>query len=75
MIALGEVFGVPTSYFVGGGELTPELRTEVDFALAMRLAGVKGVALRATNLTTESLVMIEQILDSIRQREGLPPVD
>ena len=75
MAALAGVFGVPPSYFFGDGELTPELQDEVDFAVRMRLAGVKGIALRATNLTPESQQMIEQILDSVRQREGLPPVD
>lgn len=72
--ALASVFGVPTTYFLGSGSLEPSLQADVDLAVSLREAGVKGIALRATNLTPESLQMIQQILDSVRQREGLPPV-
>jgi transcriptional regulator with XRE-family HTH domain len=75
LTALAEVFGVPTSYFVGDGALEPALQADFDLAIALRAAGVKGIAMRATKLTPESLQMIQQILDSVRQREGLPPVE
>ena len=71
--ALAAIFGVPTSYLVDSGA-DGLSEAEVDLIAAMRAAGVVGIAMRAMDVPEASQKMVAQMLDSLREREGLPPV-
>jgi len=70
--ALASFFGVPPAYFVDD---TARKRGEAELAVAaaMRDAGVRTVALRANGLSAASLETIREVIDRVRQLEGLPP--
>lgn len=71
--ALATIFGVPPSYLVNSGA-DGLSEAEVDLITAMRAAGVVGIAMRAMDVPRASQKMVAQMLDSLREREGLPPV-
>jgi transcriptional regulator with XRE-family HTH domain len=71
--ALASIFGVPTSYLVDNG-LDGLTRDELDLISTMRSAGVVGIAMRAMDVPRESQKMVAQLLDSLREQKGLPPV-
>jgi transcriptional regulator with XRE-family HTH domain len=70
--ALAAFFGVPTAYFFDDAAST-RVEAELALAAAMRDVGVRTVALRANGLSTESLETIRDVIDRVRQLEGLPP--
>ncbi|MEV0155146.1 XRE family transcriptional regulator [Micromonospora sp. NPDC050686] len=70
--ALAAFFGVPTAYFVDD-EAARRVDAELAVATAMRDVGVRTVALRANGLSAESLETIRDVIDRVRQLEGLPP--
>jgi len=72
--ALAAIFGVPTSYLVDNG-LDRFTRDELDLIATMRSAGVIGIAMRARDVPRESQKMVAQLLDSLREQQGLPPIN
>lgn len=66
--ALSRTFRVPITYFYG------EADTAVDTALlaGLRDSGVRGIALRATGLSSDGLRRLTEIADVIREAERLP---
>ncbi|MBZ6205834.1 helix-turn-helix domain-containing protein [Streptomyces olivaceus] len=68
--ALGSFFGVPVSYFFDDEE-SRRIQAEIDALAAMRDAGVRSVALRASGLSDKSLQIISDVIDRARELEGL----
>lgn len=70
--ALASFFGVPPAYFV---EDAADKRVEAELAVAaaIRDVGVRTVALRANGLSAKSLETIRDVIERVRQLEGLPP--
>lgn len=71
MEALAEFFGVPAAYFFDD-EAAARIEAELSMLAALRDAGVRRVALRASGLSPRSLAAIQSIIESARQLEGLP---
>lgn len=69
--ALAQHFGVPPGYFLNDTE-AETIAKELELLLAMRDAGVKQVALRASGLSAESLEAVAMLLTRLRKGEGLP---
>ena len=68
--ALAAVFGVPASYFLD----TPEAaQTAEELALlaALRDVSVRHLALRAQGLSPQSLEPVRELIERVRQLEGL----
>jgi transcriptional regulator with XRE-family HTH domain len=73
--ALATFFGVPAAYFFDDSA-AERVDAELALAIAMRAAGVRDLALRAAGLSTASLNMIADVIQRVRQLEGLSaPVD
>lgn len=68
--ALAEFFGVPVSYFVSDTDAA-KVDSELAMLTAMRDASVRNVALRAAGLSAESLGTITEVIERVRQLEGL----
>ena len=68
--ALADFFGVPPSYFFDE-EDARRVDAELELLAAMRDAGVRHVALRATGLSQQSLAAIASMIEQARQIEGL----
>lgn len=68
--ALADFFGVPPSYFFDE-EDARRVDAELELLAAMRDAGVRHVALRATGLSPQSLAAIASMIEQARQIEGL----
>lgn len=75
--AIAAFFGVPPAYFFGE-ETARQIDAELSLIAAMRRAGVRDLALRAADLSAESLqaltVMVEQArrLERLEQNESQP---
>jgi hypothetical protein len=69
--ALAAFFGVPAGYFFDE-ETGRRVEAELAMMTAMQDAGVRSVALRAEGLSAASLEAIADVLDRVRQLEGLP---
>jgi len=69
---LAEFFGVPLDYF-GDDEVARRVDAELSLLAAMRDAGVRSVALRALGLSPRGLDRVADIIDHVRDLEGLPP--
>jgi len=69
--ALAQFFGVPPSYFLDEDEAK---RIEEELALlgALRDASVRHMALRAAGLSRASLGTITEMIERVRELEGLP---
>ena len=73
--ALAGFFGVPPAYFFDDAEAE---RVDAELALlsALRDAPVRHIALRARGLSAKSLEAISDMVDRVRELEGLPaPAD
>lgn len=70
--ALADFFGVPPAYFFDDAAAA-RIDAELDLLAAMRDASVKRIALRAAGLSPESLGAIAEMIERVRQLEGLPP--
>jgi transcriptional regulator with XRE-family HTH domain len=68
--ALADFFGVPPSYFFDEDDAR-RVDAELELLAAMRDAGVRQVALRATGLSPQSLAAITAMIEHARQLEGL----
>lgn len=69
--ALAQHFGVPPGYFLTDTE-AETIAKELELLLAMRDAGVKQLALRASGLSPEALAAVATLLTQLRRGQGLP---
>lgn len=68
--ALADFFGVPPAYFFNDAAAV-RIDAELDLLSALRDAPVRQVALRASGLSPQSLKAIAEMIDRVRQLEGL----
>ncbi|MDH6135491.1 transcriptional regulator with XRE-family HTH domain [Kitasatospora sp. MAA4] len=68
--ALAKFFGVPPAYFFDDG-ITATVNAELELLVALRDAKVQRVALRAAGLSPESLHSIGEVIERVRELEGL----
>ncbi|WP_244604036.1 helix-turn-helix domain-containing protein [Mycobacterium attenuatum] len=71
--AIAEFFGVSASYLIDPG-VDPLIDVQLDLLQALRDAGVRDLALRASGLTPAALNSIAAILDRVRELERLPKI-
>lgn len=69
--ALADFFGVPPAYFFDDEE-TRRIDAELALLTALRDAPVRQIALRANGLSTKSLEAIAEMVERVRELEGLP---
>jgi transcriptional regulator with XRE-family HTH domain len=69
--ALAGFFDVSPAYFIDD-EVAERIDAELDLLVALRDAPVKQIALRAVGLSRESLAAITDMIERVRQLEGLP---
>ncbi|MFF2847553.1 helix-turn-helix domain-containing protein [Streptomyces sp. NPDC058001] len=69
--ALAAFFGVPAAYFFDDTE-AERIDAELALLSALRDAPVRHIALRARGLSTKSLEAISDMVDRVRELEGLP---
>jgi len=69
--ALAGFFGVPPAYFFDDAE-AERIDAELALLSALRDAPVRHIALRARGLSTKSLEAISDMVDRVRELEGLP---
>jgi transcriptional regulator with XRE-family HTH domain len=72
--ALARFFGVPPAYFFDD-EAASRIGAELGVLNALKDARVQMVALRAAGLSSQSLDTIVEIVDRVRDLEGLPRGD
>ncbi|MEU0497977.1 helix-turn-helix transcriptional regulator [Mycobacterium sp. NPDC006124] len=72
--AIAQFFGVAPSYLVDPG-IDPEIDAQLNLLQAMRDAGVRDLAMRASGLTPQALNSLRAMVDHARQLEQLPPVN
>ena len=72
--ALARFFGVPPAYFFDE-ETSVRVEAELGLLTAMRDTGVRDIALRAAGLSSKSLDTINDIINHVRELEGLPPYE
>jgi transcriptional regulator with XRE-family HTH domain len=68
--ALAAYFGVPAAYFFDD-EATTRIDAELGMLSAMRDAGVRALALRMAGLSPRSLQPIAEVIERVRELEGL----
>ena len=69
--ALADFFGVPPAYFFDDAAAA-RVDAQLELLVALRDAPVRQIALRAHGLSPESLLAIAQMIEHVRQLEGLP---
>lgn len=69
--ALADFFGVSPAYFFDD-EAAERIDAELDVLAALRDASVRQIALRAFGLSPQSLDTIADMVERVRQLEGLP---
>ncbi|MFI6696268.1 helix-turn-helix domain-containing protein [Streptomyces sp. NPDC050433] len=69
--ALATFFGVPAAYFFDDAQ-AERIDAELALLSALRDAPVRQIALRARGLSTKSLEAISDMVDRVRELEGLP---
>jgi transcriptional regulator with XRE-family HTH domain len=69
--ALAGFFGVSPAYFFDDAA-ADRIEEELGMLAALRDASVRQIALRATGLSSESLGAITEMIEHVRQLEGLP---
>jgi transcriptional regulator with XRE-family HTH domain len=67
---MAKAFGVSPQYFADDEE-TDRTQEEVALLAALRDAGVRGIALRAQGLSSESLQTVRDLIERVRQLEGV----
>ncbi|MFJ2626876.1 XRE family transcriptional regulator [Streptomyces sp. NPDC087532] len=72
--ALSTFFGVKPAYFFNDDE-SEKIAAELDALAALRDAGVRSVALRASGLSDKSLKIISEFIERARELEGLGAPD
>jgi len=69
--ALADFFGVPAAYFFDDVE-AERIDAELTLLSALRDVPVRQIALRAQGLSAKSLEAIADMVDRVRELEGLP---
>jgi len=69
--ALARFFGVSPAYFLDD-EAAERIDAQLDLLAALRDAGVREIALRASGLSPRSLAAIREMVNHVRELEGLP---
>ncbi|MFD9741900.1 hypothetical protein [Umezawaea sp. NPDC059074] len=69
--ALAGFFGVPPAYFFDD-DTTDRIDAELALLTAVRDSSVRQIALRASGLSAKSLVAITEMVERVRELEGLP---
>jgi transcriptional regulator with XRE-family HTH domain len=69
--ALAQFFGVSPAYFFDD-EAAARIDAELALLVALRDGSVRRIALRAAGLSPESLGAITEMVERVRQLEGLP---
>jgi transcriptional regulator with XRE-family HTH domain len=69
--ALAGFFGVPAAYFFDDATAAA-VNAQLDMLNVMKDAGVQKVALRVAGLSPRSLDSIAEMIDRVRELEGLP---
>ncbi len=69
--ALARFFRVPVSYFFENDAETARIQARLELLAAMRNSAVERIALRAADLSPETLRAIAQIIEHARHIEGL----
>ena len=69
--ALAGFFGVAPAYFFDD-EAARKIDSELELLASIRDVSVRQVALRASGLSAESLEAIKDMIDRVRELEGLP---
>ncbi|PRY45155.1 helix-turn-helix domain-containing protein [Umezawaea tangerina] len=69
--ALAGFFGVPPAYFFDDAE-TERIDSELALLTALRDAPIRQIALRVNGLSPKSLEAITEMVDRVRELEGLP---
>ncbi|NJC70644.1 helix-turn-helix transcriptional regulator [Planosporangium thailandense] len=72
--ALAAYFGVPAAYFFDD-EATERIDAELSMLSAMRDAGVRALAMRMAGLSSRSLQPIADVIERVRELEGLQAAD
>ncbi|MFD4669003.1 helix-turn-helix domain-containing protein [Lentzea sp. NPDC058450] len=72
--ALAGFFGVPPAYFFDDDEAA-RIDAELSLLTALRDAPVRRLALRARGLSDKSLATIAEMVERVRELEGLPQED
>ncbi len=70
--ALAGFFGVPPAYFFDSAE-AERIDAELALLTALRDGPVRQIAMRANGLSTKSLEAIADMVDRVRELEGLNP--
>ena len=74
LAAIAKFFGVDVHYF--SDDITASQTDEqLEVLQALRDAGVRSVALRASGLSDASLGAVKALIEHMRSQEGLPPAD
>lgn len=68
--ALANFFEVPVAYFFDDHQ-SKQIGAELELLGSLRNAGVRNIALRANDLSPESLSAIAAMIENARQLEGL----
>lgn len=68
---LAKFFGVPPAYFFDD-QVTAAVDTDLDLLMALRDAGVQKLALRTAGLSPKSISSIAEVVERVRELEGLP---
>ncbi len=71
--AIAQFFGVAPSYLIDPG-IDPDIDAQLNLLEAMRDAGVRDLAMRASGLTPQALNNLAAMVDHARKLEHLPPV-
>jgi transcriptional regulator with XRE-family HTH domain len=69
--ALADFFGVSPAYFFDEAAAA-RIEAELDLLAALRDAPVRQMALRASGLSAQSLKAIAEMIERVRELEGLP---
>lgn len=69
--ALATFFGIPAAYFFDEAE-AERINAELALLSALRDTPVRHIALRARGLSPKSLEAISDMVDRVRELEGLP---
>ncbi|WP_314175804.1 XRE family transcriptional regulator [Streptomyces winkii] len=69
--ALATFFGIPAAYFFDDAQ-AERIDAELALLSALREAPVRHIALRARGLSPKSLEAISDMVDRVRELEGLP---
>jgi hypothetical protein len=67
---LADFFGVPPAYFFDEATAA-RVDAELQLVVALRDASVREIALRATGLSPRSLAAIREVVERVRELEGL----